>query len=141
MKEKMKDIFWLPSTVLFFIGVLDVIRGFMHTFLLTWSATNVAKLDMTTGSSDQVFLLGVFGISNFLTGFIYFLVSRKAREISPYVLIMIPLTYLLGLVGIWSGGVHGQAAFEGKYFMLAYFGVCVITFIMFLIQRSARNKV
>jgi hypothetical protein len=30
----MKDIFWLPSTV-FFIGVLDVIRGFMHTFLLT----------------------------------------------------------------------------------------------------------
>lgn len=141
MKEKMKDIFWLPSTVLFFIGVLDVIRGFMHTFLLTWSATNVAKLDMTTGSSDQVFLLGVFGISNFLTGFIYFLVSRKAREISPYVLIMIPLTYLLGLVGIWSGGVHGQAAFEGKYFMLAYFGVCAITFIMFLIQRSARNKV
>jgi len=141
MKEKMKDIFWLPSTVLFFIGVLDVIRGFMHTFLLTWSATNVAKLDMTTGSSDQVFLLGVFGISNLLTGFIYFLISRKARELSPYVLIMIPLTYLLGLVGIWSGGVHGQAAFEGKYFMLAYFGVCVITFIMFLIQRSARNKV
>jgi hypothetical protein len=141
MKEKMKDIFWLPSTVLFFIGVLDVIRGFMHTFLVIWSATNVAKLDMITGSSDQVFLLGVFGISNFLTGFIYFLISRKAREISPYVLIMVPLTYLLGLIGIWSGGVHGQAAFEGKYFMLAYFGVCVITFIAFLIQRSARNKV
>ena len=103
MKEKMKDIFWLPSTVLFFIGVLDVIRGFMHTFLLTWSATNIAKLDMTTGSSDQVFLLGVFGISNLLTGFIYFLISRKARELSPYVLIMIPLTYLLGLIGIGLG--------------------------------------
>jgi hypothetical protein len=139
MKEKTKDIFWLPSTVLFFIGVLDVIRGFMHTFLLTWSATNIAKLDMTTGSSDQVFLLGVFGISNLLTGFIYFLISRKARELSPYVLIMIPLTYLLGLIGIWSGGVHGQAAFEGKYFMLAYFGVCVITFIAFLIQRNAQK--
>jgi hypothetical protein len=94
---------------------------------------------MTTGSSDQVFLLGVFGISNFLTGFIYFLISRKARELSPYVLIMIPLTYLLGLIGIWSGGVHGQAAFEGKYFMLVYFGVCVITFIAFLIQRSAQK--
>ena len=140
MKEKMKDIFWLPSTVLFFIGVLDVIRGFMHTFLLTWSATNIARLDMTTGSSDQVFLLGVFGISNFLTGFIYFLISRKARELSPYVLIIIPLAYLLGLIGIWFGGVHGQAAFEGKYFMLAYFGVCVLTFFSFLIQRSAWNK-
>jgi hypothetical protein len=140
MKEKLKDIFWLPSTVLFFIGVLDVIRGFMHTFLLTWSATNIAKLDITTGSSDQVFLLGVFGISNFLTGFLYFLISRKARKLSPYVLIIIPLAYLLGLIGIWSGGVHGQAAFEGKYFMLAYFGICVLTFISFLIQKSTRNK-
>ncbi|MFZ9614883.1 MAG: hypothetical protein ACO287_05535, partial [Candidatus Methylopumilus sp.] len=65
-----KDIFWLPSTVLFFIGGVDVLRGFMHTFLLTWSATNVAKLNMALESSDQVFLLGVFGISNFLTGFI-----------------------------------------------------------------------
>jgi hypothetical protein len=141
MKEKMKDIFWLPSTVLFFIGVLDVIRGFMHTFLLTWSAGNIAKFDMATAPKDQIFMLGVFGISNFLTGFLYFLISRKARELSPYVLIIIPLAYLLGLIGIWSGGVHGQAAFEGKYFMLVYFGVCVITFIGFLIQRSSRNKV
>jgi hypothetical protein len=140
MKEKMKDIFWLPSTVLLFIGILDVIRGFMHTFLLTWSAANVAKFNMATTPQDQIFMLGVFGISNFLTGSIYFLISRKAREISPYVLIIIPLAYLLGLIGIWSGGVHGQAPFEGKYFMLAYFAVCVLTFISFLIQRNARNK-
>ena len=136
----MKDIFWLPSTVLFFIGGLDVLRGFMHTFLLTWSATNVAKLNMAIESSDQVFLLGVFGISNFLTGFIYFLVSKKARELSPYVLIIIPLTYLLGLIGIWSGNVHGQAAFEGKYFMLVYFSICIITFVTFQFQKITQNQ-
>ena len=136
----MKDIFWLPSTVLFFIGGLDVLRGFMHTFLLTWSATNVAKLNMAIESSDQVFLLGVFGISNFLTGFIYFLVSKKARELSPYVLIIIPLTYLLGLIGIWSGNVHGQAAFEGKYFMLVYFSICVITFVTFQFQKISQDQ-
>ncbi len=136
----MKDIFWLPSTVLFFIGGLDVLRGFMHTFLLTWSATNIAKLNMAIESSDQVFLLGVFGISNFLTGFIYFLVSKKARELSPYVLIIIPLTYLLGLIGIWSGNVHGQAAFEGKYFMLVYFSICIITFITFQFQKITQDQ-
>ena len=136
----MKDIFWLPSTVLFFIGGLDVLRGFMHTFLLTWSATNVAKLNMAIESSDQVFLLGVFGISNFLTGFIYFLISKKARELSPYVLIIIPLTYLLGLIGIWSGNVHGQAAFEGKYFMLVYFSICIITFVTFQFQKITQNQ-
>lgn len=136
----MKDIFWLPSTVLFFIGGLDVLRGFMHTFLLTWSATNVAKLNMAIESSDQLFLLGVFGISNFLTGFIYFLVSKKARELSPYVLIIIPLTYLLGLIGIWSGNVHGQAAFEGKYFMLVYFSICIITFVTFQFQKITQDQ-
>jgi hypothetical protein len=114
MKVKIKDIYWLPSLVLLMIGGLDVLRGFMHTFLLTWSADNVAKFDMATTPQDQIFLLGVFGISNFLTGFIYLLISRKARELSPYILAMIPLTCLLGLVGIWSGNVHGQAGFEGN---------------------------
>lgn len=134
-----KDIFWLPATVLFFIGGVDVLRGFMHTFLLTGSATNIAKLDMTVGSGDQVFLLGVFGISNFLTGFIYFLISRKARELFPYVLIIIPLTYLLGLIGIRSGNVHGQSAFEGQTFMLAYLSVCILAFIIFQIQKMTQS--
>ena len=136
MKEKRNDIYWLPSSVLLFIGGLDLLRGFMHTFLLSWSAANIAKLDVTAGPGDQVFLLGVFGISNILTGFIYLLISRKARELSPYILIMIPLTYLLGLIGIWSGNIHGQAAFEGQYFMLAYFAVCLITFAVFQVQKK-----
>ena len=137
----MKDIFWLPSTVLFFIGGVDVLRGFMHTFLLTWSATNVAKLNMALESSDQVFLLGVFGISNFLTGFIFLLISKKARELSPYILILIPLTYLLGLLGIWSGNLFGKAAFQGKYFLLVYFGICIITFIIFQFQKMNQQQV
>lgn len=109
----------------------------MHTFLLKWSAANIAGFDMATTPMDQIFLLGVFGISNYLTGFIYFLISRKARELSPYVLIIIPLTYLLGIIGILSGNVHTQSAFEGKYFMAVYFGICVVAFIIFVIQRRA----
>jgi hypothetical protein len=140
IEKTKKDIFWLPTTVLYFIAGLDVLRGFMHTFLLTWSAANFAQFDMATAPKDQIFLLGVFGISNFLTGFIYFLISRKARELSPYILIIIPLTYLLGLIGIWSGGVQGQAAFEGKYFMAAYFGVCILTFITFMVQKYRMQK-
>ena len=140
MKEKMKDIFWLPSMVLFFIGALDVLRGFMHTFLLRWSAVHFAGFNLATTPADQIFLLGVFGISNYLTGFLYFLISRRARELSPYVLIIIPLTYLLGLAGISAAHVHAQAAFEGKYFMMVYFVICVITFIVFLVQRSRQKK-
>jgi len=139
MRKGTRDAFSLPSTVLFCIGVVDVIRGFLHTFLLNWSAANVAKFDRATTPMDQIFLLGVFGISNYLTGFIYFLISRRARELSPYVLILVPLAYLLGLIGIWSEHVHAHAAFKGRYFMLAYFGICVLTFGIFLVQRGRES--
>ncbi len=140
MKEKFNDIYWLPSTVLFFLGILDLIRGFMHTFLLRWSAVHVAGFDPAATPPDQFFLLGVFGISNVLTGFLYFLISRRGREITPYVLIIIPITYLLGIAGIKIAGVQMQAAFGGQYFMFAYLALCVITFIVFLIQRYPAKK-
>lgn len=136
LKERMKDIFWFPSMVLFLIGLYDVLRGFMHTFLLTWSAANFAKFDMATVPEDQVFMLGVFGISNFLTGAIYLLISRKAKQLAPWVLIIIPMAYLLGMLGIWSGDIQGQAQFEGKYFMAIYFAICIVTFIGFIIRRK-----
>ena len=96
--------------------------------------------DPVTTPSDQFFLLGAFGISNFLTGFLYLLISRKARELSPYVLAIIPATYLLGMIGIGVAGVQAQADFPGKYFMMVYFAVCVVTVAVFLVQRGAQRK-
>ncbi|MDQ5922073.1 MAG: hypothetical protein QG673_2132 [Pseudomonadota bacterium] len=133
---QVKDVFKLPATILFILGIVDLIRGFMHTFVLNWSAANVAKLNVANTASDQIFLLGVFGISNFLTGTIYILISRKARELSPYILLIIPLTYLFGLIGIWSNHVHAKSAFEGQYFMYGYFAICTITFCIFLFTRQ-----
>ena len=137
-----KDIYKLPSIVLLCIGLIDLVRGFMHTFLLTWSATNIAKLNLLANGADQLFLLGAFGISNILTGLIYLVISRKARTLSPYILMTIAIAYLLGLVGIKFDGVHAQAEFYGRYFMYVYLTVCVITFIIFWIQkqRQIANK-
>lgn len=140
IKGKLKNIYWLPSTVLVILGVLDLIRGIMHTFLLTWSANNIAGFNPATATRDQYFLLGVFGISNFLTGFLYLLISRKARQLAPDILILIPLVYLLGILGILSGGIHPQAAFEGKYFMMVYFAICLITFLIYQYQKWMKNR-
>ena len=140
MTTKRRDIYTLPSVFLFIIGLYDLIRGFMHTYLLTWSASYFAKFDLATVPEDQVFMLGVFGISNWLTGFLYLLISIKAKHLSPYVLIIIPLTYLLGLIGIWSCGIHGQSAFNGQYFMYVYFAICVIIFLIFLFQKYYQKK-
>jgi hypothetical protein len=135
-----RDIFRIPATVLFVLGIVDLIRGVMHTFLLRWAGVHIAGFDPVTTPSDQFFLLGAFGISNLLTGFLYLLISRKARELSPYVLAIIPATYLLGVIGIGVAGVQAQAAFLGKYFMMVYFAVCVVTVAVFLVQRGAQPK-
>ena len=135
-----RDIFRIPATVLFVLGIVDLIRGVMHTFLLRWAGVHVAGFDPVTTPSDQFFLLGAFGISNLLTGFLYLLISRKARELSPYVLAIIPATYLLGMIGIGVAGVHGQSAFSGRYLMFVYFAVCVVTVAVFLVQRGARRQ-
>jgi hypothetical protein len=140
MEEKPRGIFHLPATVLFFLGILDIFRGLMHTFLLRWSAVHIAGFNPVTTPPDQFFLLGAFGISNFPTGFLYFLISRRARPLSPYVLIIIPFTYLLGMIGIGVSGVHMQAAFGGRYVMLAYFAICVVTFGGFLVRRRNNGE-
>lgn len=126
--------------MLFLIGAYDLLRGGMHTFLLKWSAANFAGFDIATVSEDQVFLLGVFGISNFLTGSIFLLISRKARHLAPPVLILIPVIYLLGWIGLRTGGVHAQAEFNGRYLMFAYFAFCLGAYAYFLIMRRRASR-
>ena len=135
-----RDLYRLPAAVLFVLGIADLIRGVMHTFLLRWAGVHVAGFDPVTTPSDQFFMLGAFGISNFLTGVLYLLISRRARELSPYVLAVIPATYLLGMIGIGVAGVQAQAVFGGKYFMVVYLAACVLTVAVFLVQRGAQRK-
>jgi hypothetical protein len=130
-----ESIYKLPSRVLFGLGIYDLVRGLMHTFLLKWAGVHIAGFNPESTPVDQFFMLGTFGISNFLTGFLYVLISRRSPELSPYVLGLIPAAYLLGLVGIWSNGIHGASAYAGQYLMYMYFAICLGTLILF-----ARSK-
>lgn len=134
IKEK-KDIYRLPAFVLFVLGCLDLLRGFLHTFEVNWASATFAHLDLSFARTDQLWLLGTFGISNILTGLLYILISRKAKELSPYVLIIIPLAYLLGVIGLRTSGITPDADFLGKYFMLAYLGACLLTPAIFFIRK------
>ena len=83
-------------------------------------------------------MLGTFGISNFLTGFIYLLISRRSPELSPYVLALIPGAYLLGLIGIWSNGIHGTSTYLGRYLLFIYFAICIVTVIYFAYDKQKK---
>ncbi|MBI2824016.1 MAG: hypothetical protein HYX69_04905 [Planctomycetia bacterium] len=115
--------------VLACLGVVDLVRGFLHTFLVEHSAVKIAGLNLAHSGQDQLLLLGSFGISNFLTGAIFIAVACQARQLVPTVLALIPLAYLLGFIALRLNDIAPEAAFPGRAFMLAYAGVCVLTFV------------
>ena len=117
----------VPSNVLFVLGCIDLLRGVLHTFFIRWAVRTFAHLDLSKSGQDQLTLLGVFGISNILTGMIYILISRNAEALSETVLLLIPVAYAIGFAGMRISRVKAQAAFNGKYFMLVYFAVCLAT--------------
>ena len=134
-----KNLNTFPSLVLLILGLLDLLRGFLHTFGVNWASETFAHLDLSVARSDQLWLLGTFGISNILTGLIYILISRKAKNLSAYVLGIIPVAYILGIIGLRTSGITPAADFDGKYFMLVYLGVCVLTFGWFMVKKYLKK--
>lgn len=120
----------LPAIVLFILGLVDLMRGILHTFCSSWAVKTFAKLDLSAARQDQLMLLGAFGISNFLTGVIFIMISLEAPALSRYVLLIVPCAYITGAIGMRIAGVRRQSAFLGRYFMLAYLAVCLATFVL-----------
>lgn len=137
--EKIDNAYNFPSMVLLLLGLVDLLRGFLHTFEVSWAANTFAKLDLSYVRDDQLTLLGAFGISNILTGLIYILISRKAKNISPHILIIIPIAYFVGWIGLRKvSGIVSEASFLGKYFVLSYLAICVGTWIIYTFSKKQK---
>lgn len=135
MKKSINN-FRVTQIILIVLACVDFLRGFMHTFNIHWAAENIAQLDLSQAGNDQLWLLGTFGISNFLTGALFLLIAFKARQLSGWVLAIIPATYAVGAIGFKVAGLQHSAAFNGFYFMIGYMLVCLIGFGIFLLERS-----
>lgn len=139
---KTKDMNDFPSWVLLFVGIFDVIRGFMHTFNIFWAVETFAKLDLSVAKDAQLFLLAAFGISNYLTGFIFILISRKAKQLSVYMLSFILAAYALGIVAMrFVGLTRGDNAFSGMVIMMGYLLICLLTLIKFAWDHHAAKNI
>jgi hypothetical protein len=121
------------SIVVIALGCIDLVRGFMHTIVLEYAASNIAGLDLSTSSAgDLLQLMGTFGISNYLTGIMLILIGWKARPLALAVLGIIPVAYIMGALGIRLNSAAyapSQAAWGGSRLMMVYLAVCAITFI------------
>ena len=121
------------------LGCIDLIRGFIHTFMLEFAAINIFVIDLSGGVDNQMLLLGVFGISNYITGIMFILIGLKARQLVPIMLPVIPVTYFLGAVLI-SRVANPTAQLGGGPYMLVYFAICLTTFIAVLVVKIKNRR-
>lgn len=135
------------SAVTILLGCYDLLRGFMHTMVLNYSATHIAGLDLTTSTAtDQLRLLGAFGISNLETGVALILVGLYARNLALAMLGLIPTLYLIGAIGMninTQSYPPSQSNWGGFEPMLIYLSLCAITFFagVIVMRRNQRRSI
>ncbi|MCR3922589.1 MAG: pyridoxamine 5'-phosphate oxidase family protein [Firmicutes bacterium] len=107
-------------------------------------ALNIAGLDLTTSTAtEQLMLLGTFGISNWITGVVFILIGLKAKHISIHIIGLIPVAYGLSMIAIkmnMAGYAKTSADWGGMNMMVAYLIFCGITFIAGVSMIIVRNK-
>ena len=123
--------------IMFILGCLDLVRGFIHTVLLEFAAENIMGLDLSVARDDQLLLLGTFGISNYLTGIMLILIAMKSRKIVQYVFLAIPVSYFAGAYLI-SRVASSSAQLGGLPMMMVYLAVCIGTFTAILIWKHLK---
>jgi uncharacterized membrane protein YphA (DoxX/SURF4 family) len=128
-----------------FLGVIDLLRGFMHTVVLPYSATHIASLDLSGPTApDLLRLLGLFGISNYITGATLILTGLYARPIALVLLGLIPAFYGLGLLTIHAAMnpyPPSTAQWGGRPFMIVNLSLYVLTFLAgIFVLRHRKTK-
>jgi uncharacterized membrane protein YphA (DoxX/SURF4 family) len=133
------------SIMAVFLGVIDLLRGFMHTVVLPYSATHIASLDLSGPTApDLIRLLGLFGISNYITGATLILTGLYARPIALVLLGLIPAFYGLGLLTIHAAMnpyPPSTAQWGGRPFMIVNLSLYVLTFLAgIFVLRHRKTK-
>ncbi|NBV97118.1 MAG: hypothetical protein EBT30_06165 [Verrucomicrobia bacterium] len=131
------------SAMAVLLGGIDLFRGFMHTVVLPYSANHIACLDLSgPTASDLLRLLGLFGISNFITGATLILTGLYARPIALALLGLIPAFYGLGLLAIhvaMNPYPPSTAQWGGRPFMVVNLSLYVLTFLAGLLALRQRK--
>jgi len=133
------------SIMAVFLGAIDLLRGFMHTVILPYSATHIACLDLSGSTApDLLRLLGLFGISNYITGATLILTGLYARPIALVLLGLIPAFYGLGLLTIHAAMnpyPPSTAQWGGRPFMIINLSLYVLTFLAgIFVLRHRKTK-
>jgi hypothetical protein len=127
--------------VLLLVALLNFIRGFLHTFMVEFAATNIAGLDLSVSRNELLNLMNVYGWSNIIEGILYLVIALKHRNLAPLALtlagLFIPFTAVTtNLANISLSGADWGGA---PLMLFIYTPLCLIPVILFYIQKY-RNR-
>ncbi|MCL0044072.1 hypothetical protein M1N24_00885 [Dehalococcoidia bacterium] len=140
---KVKDQNHIPAfvpVVAIALGCYDLLRGFIHTIALEYAALSIAGLDLGGVTAiDQLKLMATLGMSNFVSGIALIIIGLSTRRGALIMLAVIPVSYLIGIVCFrFYSASHeiSQANWGGATPLMAYLGICAITFISGLVMAT-----
>nr|WP_147661466.1 hypothetical protein [Candidatus Prometheoarchaeum syntrophicum] len=126
---------------LLIIGIIDIVRGLMHTFFMEQAIATFAHLDYSaTNISDQLFQMNTLGISNIISGILFIIVALKAKKYADIALLYLVISHIIGFISIPINNIENTSDFLGKYIMLAYIGLCLLAFIVSKLYMITHKK-
>ena len=121
--------------VLIFFGLFNLVRGFMHTFLVEYAAENIAGLDLSVARAEQLILMMNYGFENLVAGVAFILIALKARHLVPPTILLVTIIAAVSPIAIEL--LNPTAAFAGRLLAPVWFALGVITLIwIYLHQRK-----
>ena len=126
------------------LGLLDLVRGVMHTIILDHAARNIAGLAIDGADGrDLLQLMAVFGVSNFITGAALIMAAAWDRRMAWAFMAIIPVAYAIGIVSMQAaqqGLPESSANWGGKPMMLTYLAVCLVTFVSSTVIAALKSR-
>jgi len=136
----------IAKYVLLFLGVLDLVRGFMHTFNVNYASEHIAGAVPACSTEDPgadqnyKLLMNGFGGANFQTGFINILIAVYKPVLAPYILALIAISYLLTKASGNFNKIEPTAKYPGRYMMLGYNILAGLTAIFYFYKYGNKLK-
>ena len=135
--EECPNYLWMALLI---IGVINLSRGILHTFLVEFAATSIAGLDLSIARDELLNLMNVYGWSNIIEGILFIVIASKSRNLAPLALILAGLfTPMVALTNNLANISLAGADWSGAILMLGvYMPLCFLPVIVFYIQKFRR---
>jgi hypothetical protein len=122
---------------------VSIVRSCIHFFAPDGGAGSIAKIDLSQGGKNIIFVFALWGSSQLILGFIQLLVSFRYRNLLPFMYILLFLEYSFRtLIGVIKPPIFqaGAGTPPGGYADKIMIPLALIMLVLTLIERKNKTE-